>query len=98
MDSDSGGCRMIARRRLIVPLLAWTLAGFVCGQVPAQLVPVPNDGVPRPGSPLYAAKLGIKFQFVPYRHWLVAKLTEYPATGSPFARLQLEPGDMIVSL
>jgi hypothetical protein len=47
---------------------------------------------------LFAANLGIFYQLVPYKGASAARLTRYPVAGSPASQLQLEPGDMIVSL
>jgi S1-C subfamily serine protease len=53
---------------------------------------------PAPSQDNYAPNLGISYQLVPYGGAFGARLTRNPASGSPAAQLQLEPGDMITTL
>jgi hypothetical protein len=54
---------------------------------------------PAPSSDFFSPKLGIYYQFPIYEgNTHGVRLTQFPTPGSPAAQLQLEPGDMIVSM
>lgn len=91
--------------------LALTLAPAAQAQVPPSrgqtvLRPIPQPAqapaqaarAPLPGSDIYAPNLGIYYLLEPYGRALGARLRRYPVPGSAASQLQLEPGDMIISL
>lgn len=69
-------------------------------QAPVQ-VQSPLPGAPGYGimpAELFASNLGIYYRMESYGSSQGARLTRYPVAGSPASQIQLEPGDMIVSL
>lgn len=53
-----------------------------------------------PGAPPehHAPNLGLYYQLVGFGPAMGARLSRYPEAGSPFTAVQLEPGDMLISL
>jgi S1-C subfamily serine protease len=78
--------------------LAAAAALVAIGAGPAPTRNAPPGQAQATANDLFAANLGIFYQLVPYKGAFAARLTRYPVAGSPASQLQLEPGDMIVSL
>lgn len=70
--------------------------------VPAQEPVAPQAAPEAPRAAVigdsYSPRLRIYYNWVPYGQTWGARLSQYPAPGSPLRQIQLEPGDLIYAL